>query len=65
MADLNLIVKLTASGNHRIFKGPAVNRGIGADFDVVFNRYAPDLRDFDPFASKRRKPEAVGADHAA
>ena len=43
----------------------AVDRGVGADLDVVLDHHAADLRDLAVAAAVRRETEAVVADHGA
>ena len=65
MAELNLVVQFAALANECVFKCTSVNRRVGADFHIVFDRHAADLRNLHPMAVKRRKAETIGTDHAA
>src|SRR5688500_10762234 len=62
VADLDLVVELDALLDHRVVERAAVDRGVGADLDVVADAHAADLRDLDPAALVGRDAEAVGAD---
>ena len=56
---------LVPFADHRVADGAAIDRGTGADLDVVLNDDAPDLRDLDVAASPMHKAEAVLTDLAA
>ncbi len=56
---------LTPSLDHRVLDRAAIDRGVGADFDVVADAHAAELRDLEPLALGRRQAEAVRADHDA
>src|SRR5690606_20798544 len=51
--------------DHRIAAGAAVDRGVGADLDVVLNDDAPDLRHLEMALSAHGEAEAVLADFGA
>src|SRR5918996_545040 len=69
VANLDLVVELDALLDHRVVERAAVDRGVGADLDVVADAHAPDLRDLHPAtplatlvaALLARDAEAVGA----
>src|SRR5205809_927730 len=65
VADLDLVVELDAVLDHRVVERAAVDRGVGADLDVVTYHGAPGLRNLDPASGIRRHAETVGADHHA
>ena len=47
----------TPSADHGVVEGAAVDRGVGADFDIVADDDAANLRDLDPAAVRvRAKP---------
>src|SRR5215204_3289601 len=48
MSDLDEIINLRASPDTRFADRRAINRRVRADFDIVFQNDAPDLRDFQP-----------------
>src|SRR5262245_26526088 len=48
VADLDLVVELDALLDHRVVQRAAVDRGVGADLDVVADPHAADLRDLYP-----------------
>ena len=60
--DLNLIINLRAVSDYCVIQRAAVNRGIGADLNIVTDRDAAHLRDLDPFPGERRETEAFTAD---
>src|SRR5262245_58906384 len=62
VADLNLVVELDALLDHGVVERTAVDRGVGADLDVVADAHRADLRDLHPAAFVARDAEAVGAD---
>src|SRR2546429_5769305 len=49
----------------RVVERAAVDRGVGADLDVVAYHGAPGLRNLDPAPGIRRHAETIGADHHA
>ncbi len=64
--DLNEVVELDAVADHGVVERAAVDRGVGADLDVVADDDAAGLRDLDPGAGAlAREAEAVGADDHA
>src|SRR5690348_4477646 len=63
VAHLDLVVELDALFEHRIVDRAAIDRGVGADLDVVADAYGADLRNLDPAALFLGDAEAVGADH--
>src|SRR5664279_2127164 len=65
MADLNQVVDLAALADHGVANGPAVNRGAGADFDVVLDDDAPDLRHLEVAGAAHDVAEAILTDLAA
>src|ERR687895_983440 len=65
VADLDLVIELDALLDHRIVERAAIDRGVGADLDVVADAHAADLRNLHPPAALGRDAEAVGADHRA
>jgi hypothetical protein len=65
VADLDLVVELDAVLDDGVGQRAAVDRGVGADVDVVADQHAPGLRNLDVDAVLAREAEAVGADHGA
>src|SRR6185437_2253611 len=65
MADLDQVVDLAALANDRVANGAAVDGGTGADFDIVLNNDAADLRDLQMAAAAHHEAEAVLPDLAA
>ena len=65
VADLDQIVDLGAFADHGVAQSAPVDGGAGADFDVVLDDHAPDLRHFQPLAAVGHVAEAVLADGAA
>src|SRR5882724_6870900 len=65
MADLDLVVELDAVLDHGVVERTAVDRGVGADLDVVAYDGAPGLRNLDPASGIGRHAETVCADHHA
>ena len=63
--ELNLVVELRPFAHDRVVQSAAVDRGVGAHFDVVAEHRTADLRDFDPFAAERRKAETVAPQNGA
>ena len=63
--DLDLIVELDAVFDDGIVERAAVDRGVGADFDVIADQHPSDLGNFFPYAILPRDAETVGADHDA
>src|SRR5690606_15539849 len=55
--DLDQVVELDALLDHRVFQCTAVDGGAGADFDVITDQHAADLRNLFPAAFARRKAE--------
>src|SRR6185369_17732969 len=62
VADLDLVVELDAILDDRVLDRAAIDRGVGADLDVVADAHAADLRDLHQAALVRRETEAVGPD---
>ena len=62
VSDLDEIVDLGSLADDRIARRAAVDRGIGADFDVVLNDDAPGLRDLLMASRRRQITETVLAD---
>src|SRR5664280_672368 len=65
MADLNQVVDLGALADHGVANGAAVDRGAGADLDVVLDDDAPDLRHLEVAGAAHNEAEAILADLAA
>ncbi|KAF1326762.1 hypothetical protein FI667_g8294, partial [Globisporangium splendens] len=67
VADHDLVVELHAVREDGVFKGAAVDGGVGADFDVIAQRNAAELRDLAPGALAqrriRREAETIGPQH--
>ena len=65
VSDLDQVVDLGALADDRVAGGAAVDRGIGADFDVVLDDDAAGLRDFLMALRRRQIAKAVLADAGA
>ena len=65
VAELNLIVKLCAFTHKGVINRAAVDRRVGADFNVSAQYRAAALRDLDPLALKGRESETVAAQYGA
>src|SRR5665213_3080472 len=65
VADLDQIVDLGALADHGIADGATVDRGAGADLDVVLDDDAPELRHLKVAAQTQHEAEAVLTDLAA
>jgi hypothetical protein len=57
VADLDLVVELDAVFDDGVGQRAAVDRGVGADVDVVAHQHAPGLRDLDVDAVLAAKPK--------
>ena len=55
--NLDLVVELDAVFDDRVFQRAAVDGGIGADFDIVADQHAANLRNFFPAPSFGAKPK--------
>ena len=64
VGDLHQVVDLGALADHGVAQAPAVDRGAGANLDVVLNDNAADLRHLDVALGARHVAEAVLADVA-
>src|SRR5690606_35443556 len=65
VADGDQVAELRAGADDGLAERGAVDRAVGADFDVVADLDDADLRDFDPLAADRGVAEAVLSDHCA
>src|SRR5664279_4941971 len=65
VAYLHQVVDLGALADHGVANGAAVDGGTGADFDIVLNDDAPDLRHLEVALSSHHEAEAVLTDLAA
>src|SRR5215831_624247 len=63
VSDLDLIVELHALLYYGVVQRSAVYRRVRADFHVVADDRAPDLRNLDPALAFARDAESVRADH--
>ena len=63
VGDLHQVVDDDGIANHRVVYGPAVDRGMGANFDVIANHDATHLGNSDPARRIGRIAEAVATDH--
>src|SRR5258708_23063261 len=61
--DLDLVVELDPFLDHRVVHRAAVDGGIRANFHVVADHDAPDLRDLDPARFFLRDAEPAAPDH--
>jgi len=64
MSYLDLVIQLATLFDHGVVERTAVNRGIGADLDIVFNHDAAQLRNFMPSLLVKHEPEAIGTDNS-
>src|SRR6185295_17924467 len=62
VADLDLVVELDAVLDHGVLDRAAVDGGVGADFDVVADAYAADLRHLHQPVRIGREAEAIRSD---
>ncbi len=62
MGDLHKIIDFGAFSNHGIARRSAVDRGVGADLDIVLNNDTADLRNFEMALAARHKAETILAD---
>ena len=60
--DLDQVINHRAGTDDRIVPGSTINRGIGADIDIISDQDPPKLRDFYRAFGVRRKPEPGLAD---
>ena len=63
--DHDEVVELDAFFDDGVVERAAVDGGVGADFDVVTDVHAADLRHLDPRAFLGREAESIAADHGA
>src|SRR3546814_14735404 len=65
VAEHDLVVELDAVADVGVFESPAIDGGIGTDFDIVAYAYPAQLGDLAPGALPqrrvRREAEAIGA----
>ena len=62
VTDLHQIINHRTRADDRIRPGTAIDRGVGADFDIIADNHTPQLRDLDMAARARGKAEAVLTD---
>src|SRR5690349_4325755 len=65
VGDLNEVIDFGSSANDGRPQGTAIDRHIGADFDVVANDYVADLRHLAMRAGIRNVAEAIRTNDAA
>ena len=65
VGNLDLVIKFDIVTNDRIIERTTVDRGIGADFDIVANNDATNLRNLDPALAFLGKAEAIASDNGA
>jgi hypothetical protein len=65
VADLHKIINLGPLAYHRFAQGGAIDRGAGADFNVIFNSDNSNLRNLVVLALVQGEPVAVRTDHDA
>ena len=63
VANLYLVVQTHVFFQHRVFQRAAVDAGIGADFAVIANQHATQLRHLDPAPGIHGQAEAVGTQY--
>src|SRR5690554_2855998 len=64
MSDLHLIVYFDVIADYGVIERAPVDRGVSANFHIVPDHHATDLRNLDPVAVLvTRKPETICADH--
>ena len=62
---LDKVVQLDAILDDRVLQRPAVNAGIGSDFDIAANANRAKLLNFFPLTAMWRKAESVSTNHHA
>src|SRR5439155_1537794 len=65
VTDLDEVVELGPAADDRLPQGGAVDRGVGADLDIVLDQHGADLSDLPVRFAVEDVAEAVGADHGA
>ena len=63
VCDLYLVIELDPVTDHGIVERPAVNRGIGANLDIIADHHTTNLRNLDPTPTIIGKPKTIAADH--
>ncbi len=61
--DLHQVVQAYVFVQHGVFQRATVDAGVGADFAIVADAHAAELRHLDPLAGVHRQAKAVGAEH--
>ena len=65
VSDVNEIVHFRASPDYRLIEGPAIDRGICADFHVILNFDLADLWKFPTLPAIGNVAKAIRSDHGA
>jgi hypothetical protein len=65
VADLDQVIETRTSADHRVSRRPSVDRAVGADLDIIFYYYAPELRDHHWTGSGTGEPKSLLPDPRA
>src|SRR5687768_10923760 len=65
VADLDLVVEADVLFEDGVFERAAIDGGIGADFAVVADHHAPELRHLQPAPAIHRQAETICTEHRA
>ena len=65
VTNLHEVVELDPVFDHGVFQRPAVDAGVGANFNIVANAHGPQLLDLFPAPKMCRKAKAIGPNHHA
>lgn len=63
MGDLHEIIDFSATANQGLTQSRAIDSGVGADFDIVFNHDDTDLRNLDALFAAPGIAKTIAADH--
>jgi hypothetical protein len=63
VADLNLVIELDARSNHGVLQTATIDRGVGADLDIVANVHRAQLRNLQPALAVFRETKTIRANH--
>ena len=63
VADLDLVVEADVFFQHRVLDRAAVDRGVRADFAIVADHHAAELRHLEPASALHRQAEAIGPEY--
>ncbi len=65
VGNLHLVIYLYTASDQRVIHGASIDRGVGADFDIIAYLDTADLRHFFPMTIALRQAETVGPDDHA